>query len=289
MAPLIGQAWKSLEAAIRLPRFEAGKSTTRFTIAASDFVTAVMAPDLLRVLRQEAPFVDLVIRPDSRIGLTEQIDRGQIDAAIGTFSDIPARFQSSSLFAYDDVLIAHSSRKLGRLSLESLSRLSIAAVSLHGEHEGLVNGFVSERGLARRSEMYDRAALEQAFAGLQERPRIAISLSHFLALPALLADTELAAIVPRPLARSLASIHPLSTYELPYKTSLVDVGVLWHERKTNDAPQQWLREMLRRATGSLRAGSVRFPSTLRSPCPPAASTARLVAAGSSPANEAVEV
>jgi DNA-binding transcriptional LysR family regulator len=245
MAPLIRQAWKSLETAIGLPRFEPGKSATRFTIAVSDFVTAVMAPDFLRLLRQEAPFVDLVIRPDSRIDLTEQIDRGQIDAAIGTFSDIPARFQSSSLFAYDDVLIAHSSRKLGRLSLELLSRLSIAAVSLHGEHEGLVNGFVPERGLARRSEMYDRAALEQAFAGSQQAPRIAISLSHSLALPALLESTELAAIVPRPLARSLACIHPLSTYELPYKTSLMDVGVLWHERKTNDASHQWLRQMLR--------------------------------------------
>ncbi|RZN33723.1 LysR family transcriptional regulator [Bradyrhizobium sp. Leo121] len=289
MAPLIRQAWKSLEAAIGLPRFEPAKSATRFTIAVNDFVTAVMAPDLLRLLRQEAPFVDLVIRPDARIDLTEQIDRGQIDAAIGTFSDVPARFQSSSLFAYDDVLIAHSSRKLGRLSLESLSRLSLAAVSLHGEHEGLVNGFVSERGLTRRSDMYDRAALEQAFTGSQQAPRMAISLSHFLALPALLEDSELAAIVPRPLASSLASIHPLSTYELPYKTGLMDVGVLWHERNTNDAPQQWLREMLRRATGSLRASPVRFPSTLICSSPSAASIARFATLVSSPANEALEI
>ncbi|MFH0301521.1 LysR family transcriptional regulator [Bradyrhizobium sp. 31Argb] len=285
MAPLIREAWKSLETAIGPPRFEPGRSARRFTIAVSDFVTMVMVPDLLRLLTQEAPFVDLVIRPDCRIDLTEQIDLGLIDAAIGTFPDVPARFRSSSLFAYDDVLIAHSSRKLGRLSLEALSGLSIAAVSLHGEHEGLVNGFVSERGLARRSEMYDRAALEQAFAGSQRGPRIAISLSHFLALHALLEDTELAAIVPRPLARSLARIHPLSTYELPYKTNLADVGVLWHERNTNDAPQQWLREVLRRATGSLRATPACFPSAAMRPSPPATSIARFVAPISSRAGE----
>jgi DNA-binding transcriptional LysR family regulator len=165
MAPLIREAWKSLEAAIGLPKFEPRNSARRFTIAVSDFITMIMVPDLLQLLRREAPLVDLVVRPDSRIDLTEQIDLGLIDAAIGTFSDMPARFRSSTLFAYDDVLIASSSRRLGELSLEKLSSLSIAAVSLHGEHEGIVDGFVSERGLARRSEMYDRTALEQAFSG----------------------------------------------------------------------------------------------------------------------------
>jgi DNA-binding transcriptional LysR family regulator len=264
MAPLIGEAWKSLEAAIGLPKFEPRNSTRRFTIAVSDFVTMVMVPHLLRLLRREAPLVDLVIRPDSRIDLTEQIDLGQIDAAIGTFSDVPARFRSSSLFAYDDVLIANSSRELGELSLERLSDLSIATVSLHGEHEGIVDGFVSERGLARRSEMYDRSALERAFPGSKQSPRMALSLPHFLALPALLEDTDLTAIVPRPLARSLAGTHPLSAHELPYKTSLVGVSVLWHERSADDAPQVWLREILKRATEPLCAHLVEFERPARS-------------------------
>jgi DNA-binding transcriptional LysR family regulator len=253
MAPLIREAWKSLEAAIGPPKFEPGNSTRRFTIAVSDFMTMVMVPPLLGLLRREAPLIDIVIRPDSRIDLTEQIDLGQIDAAIGVFSDVPSRFRLNSLFGYDDVLIANSSRALGKLSLERLSGLSIAVVSLRGEHEGIVGGFVSEHGLARRSEMYDRAALERAFLGAERSPRIVVELPHFLALPSLLEDTHLSAIVPRPLARSLAHMHPLSSYELPYKTALVDVGVLWHERNASDPPQQWLREMLRRATEPVRA------------------------------------
>lgn len=252
MAPLIREAWKSLEAAIGPPKFEPANSTRRFTIAVSDFVTMVMVPHLLGLLRREAPLIDIVIRPDSRIDLIEQIDLGQIDAAIAAFSDVPARFQLNSLFAYDDVLIVNSSRELGKLSLEKLSGLNIAVVSLRGEHEGIVDGFISERGLARRSEMYDRMALERAFSGSKRSPRIVVELPHFLALPSLLEDTYLSAIVPRPLARSLARMHPLSTYELPYKTALVDVGVLWHERNASDPPQQWLREMLRRATEPVR-------------------------------------
>ena len=264
MAPLVQEAWKILEAAIGPRRFEPGNSTKRFTIAVSDFVTMIMLPDLLHLLRREAPLVGLVVRPDSRIDLIEQIDLGQIDAAIGTFSEVPARFKSSSLFAYDDVLITNSSRRLGKLSLEKLSSLSIAVVSLHGEHEGIVDGFVSERGLARRSEMYDRIALEQAFSGSQRSPRIAVSLPHFLALPALLEGTDLTAIVPRPFARSLTSMHPLTMHELPYKTTSAEVSVLWQERNADAAPQVWLREMLRRATEYLRSGLTELGSPARS-------------------------
>jgi DNA-binding transcriptional LysR family regulator len=247
MAPLIREAWKSLEAAIGPPKFEPGNSTRRFTIAVSDFVAMVMVPDLLRLLRREAPLVDLVVRPDSWIDLAEQIDLGQIDAAIGTFPHVPPRFRLNSLFAYDDVLIANSSRELGKLSLEKFSGLSIAVVSLHGEHEGDSDGFISERGLAR--------------------PRIAVSLPHYLALPALLEDAHLTAIVPRPLARSLSRRHPLSTHELPYKTTLANVNILWHERNVHNAAQEWLYEMLRRATEPLRVRLVELGCPARSTPP----------------------
>ena len=264
MAPRIREAWKSLEAAIELPKFDPNNSTRRFTIAASDFATAVMVPGLLRLLRCEAPLVDLVVRPNNWIDLTGQIDLGQIDVAIGTFSSVPARFKSGSLFAYDDVLIASSSLELGKLSLEKLLGLSIATVSLHGEHDGIADGYVSERGLVRRSEVYDRNSMEQAYSGSGRRPRIAVSLPHFLALPSLLEDMHLTAIVPRPLAKSLVRMHPLSIYELPYVTTAVNASAVWHERSGGDAPQEWLREMLRRATEPLRECSVEFDCQIRS-------------------------
>jgi DNA-binding transcriptional LysR family regulator len=255
MAPLIREAWTSLEAAIGRPKFDPASSTKRFTIAVSDFVATVMVPGLLQLLKQEAPSVNLVIRPDSQIDLVEQIDLGQVDAAIGTFSHAPSRFRSSPLFAYDDVLISKSSRRLSKVSLEQLSALTVATVSLYGEDEELIGGFLSQGGLCRRSEMYDRSGLEQAFAGSIQRPPIAVSLPHFLALPTLLEQSGLSAIVPRPLAKLLSGMHQLASHELPYNSLAVDVSALWHERTTKDAAQQWLREMLRRATAPLRSRS----------------------------------
>jgi DNA-binding transcriptional LysR family regulator len=203
-------------------------------------------------LRTEAPHIDIAIKPVTRIDLAEQIDLGRIDAAIGTFSTVPSRFKSDFLFDYDDVLITHASHRIGKLTTEMLAGLPIIVVSFGGEQEGAVDGFISERGLARRSEMYDRASFERAMSTSERAPRIAVSLPHFLALPAFLDGSGLSAIVPRPLADSFAGTNPISIHELPYPTTRLEVRSLWHERHEGDPSQAWLHEVMRRATGHLR-------------------------------------
>jgi DNA-binding transcriptional LysR family regulator len=183
MAPLVREALRSLEAAVELPKFEPANSTKQFTLAANDFTTMVLASPLLAILRREAPSIDLVIKPVTRIDLAEQIDLGRIDVASGVFSAPPNRFRSSLLFAYDDVIIVGRDRKLDKLDNATLAQLPIVVVSFGGEQEGAIDGFISERGLARRSEMYDRAALERALSESDRPARIEVSLPHFLALP----------------------------------------------------------------------------------------------------------
>ena len=254
MAGMVRDALKSLEAAIELPRFDPATSTRKFTIAANDFTTMVLAPRLLHVLRTEAPHVDLAIKPVTRIDLAEQIDLGRIDAAIGTFQS-PSRFKSGFLFEYDDVLITHASQRLGAVTAEMLSEIPIIVVSFGGEQEGAVEGFISERGLARRSEMYDRVSFERAMSASKQAPRIAISLPHFLALPTFLDGSGMSAIVPRPLADAFARTNPISIHELPYPTTRLEVRSLWHERHEGDASQDWLHDVMRRATEHLRTGA----------------------------------
>jgi DNA-binding transcriptional LysR family regulator len=254
MAGMVRDALKSLEAAIELPRFDPATSTRKFTIAANDFTTMVLAPRLLHILKTDAPHVDIAIKPVTRIDLAEQIDLGRIDAAIGTFQ-APSRFKSGFLFEYDDVLITQASQRLGAVTTEMLSEIPIIVVSFGGEQEGAVEGFISERGLARRSEMYDRASFERAMSASKQAPRIAISLPYFLALPAFLDGSGMSAIVPRPLADAFARTNPIAIHELPYPTTRLEVRSLWHERHEGDASQDWLHDVMRRATEHLRTGT----------------------------------
>lgn len=91
-----------------------------------------------------------MIKPVTRIDLAEQIDLGRVDVAIGVFSAPPDRFRSSFLFEYDDVLIVSGKYKLGKLDKTKRAELPLVVVSFGGEQEGAIDGFISERGLARK-------------------------------------------------------------------------------------------------------------------------------------------
>lgn len=251
LADPVRQALASLEASIGLQKFDPASSNKVYTIAASDFITTTVMPRLLQLLAIEAPYVDIVIRPSTRIDLAEQLDLGRIDVAVGTFSTAPSRFHSGCLFDYDDVLITSASLPSGPITRDDLARFSLMVVSLGGDQEGAVDGYISERGLARRSEMYDRLSFERAYADCRQ-PRIAVALPHFMSIPALLEDAGFAAIVPRPLANCFARTHAIAIHELPYATRRFEVRSLWHERLTGDGSHDWLHDAIARATAYLR-------------------------------------
>lgn len=252
IAPAVRDALQSLEKAVDRSSFDPTTSRRTFTLAANDFTTLLLVPALMRIVRGEAPGVDLVIKPVTRIDLAEQIDLGRIDAAIGSFSAIPARFESSHLFTYDDVLVIGRHCAVAEsLSIADLGRLSIVVVSFGGEQDGAVDGSIAERGLARRSEMYDRAGFENALAQIDVAPRIVLSVPHFLALSSLIATTDLAAIVPRPLAKAFEATLTAQTCELPYAAKPLEVRLLWHQRNDVDEAQRWLHDVIRRSSESL--------------------------------------
>ncbi|GGC88857.1 LysR substrate-binding domain-containing protein [Undibacterium terreum] len=228
------------------PPFQPGSMRKTFVIAANDYVSAILLPHFNRTLSQIAPGIDLVIRPSTRLDLAEQIDLRRIDLAIGTFSSIPERLHSQLLMQQDEVLICSAGHPLAaeEITIGDVANYPLAVVSLGGEEDGAVSGFILERGLARQSEMYDRKALDQALqqAGLQIRGQMTIP--HFLAIPSLLENSELMAIVPRPLAKVFSRTYSLAIQELPYPVTTQRLDIVWHSHNDLDAAHCWLRSQL---------------------------------------------
>jgi DNA-binding transcriptional LysR family regulator len=131
-------------------------------------------------------------------------------------------------------------------NLQELADMHLIVVSFGGDEEGTVEGFVTERGLLRRSEMYDRAALEHAYQS-GSAPRIAFILPHFLAVEKLLQTCFFSAIIPNPLADQFLQSGNLEIHRLPYPSQTTDVRLAWHERSDSDPAPTWLRYALRRA------------------------------------------
>ncbi|WP_041366426.1 LysR family transcriptional regulator [Neorhizobium galegae] len=249
MGPLVRDALASVERAIGSPVFRPETSVRQFCIAATDYITAVVVPNFLRILTEQAPGIDVTILPATRIDLTAQIDIGRIDIALGSFRDIPHRLRARLLFNERDVVLLAPDHPLAGypITVQQLAGLPLFVVSAGG----IEDGQVSERGLTRRMEMFDRSTLEAEFAKIGTTPNLKVVQPHFLALPALLAGTSAAAIAPARLADVFRRSGAVGFAELPWTAPPTAVQIVWHSRLDHDPANLWLRSQLERAS-SLR-------------------------------------
>ncbi|WP_256856465.1 LysR family transcriptional regulator [Variovorax sp. KK3] len=244
-APL-REALRRIHDTLGVQDFDAATTTQRFVVAANDYMTSVLLARLGECMAQHAPAADLVVRPSTRLDLAEQLDVGRIDVALGIFAEVPARFQSARLWQQDDVLVFRRGHPLARRKprIDDLAAFPLLTVSLGGQEEGAVSGFILERGLARQSEMFDRSALEEALAAAGLQPRYRLTVPHSLAVPDLLANSDMVSIVPAPLAQSFVARRELLSKALPYATQHAVVRAVWHRRHEHDPAHVWLREQL---------------------------------------------
>lgn len=246
MAPALRDSLRRIEDALGVEPFSPDKSRRRFVIAANDHVTAVIVAPLSRELQTAAPDVDLVIRPSTRLDLAEQIDLGRIDLAIGIFSQVPPRLNSRTLMSQGESILMRKGHPASRrkLTLGDLTKYPLLTLSVGGQEEGAVGGFIVERGLARQSEMFDRHALEEALPASQGVPRLRITVPHALAIPALLRETLMLSIVPASLGIALAKGGDLVHRQPPYQAGTSILRAVWHGRDEHDVGHAWLREMV---------------------------------------------
>jgi DNA-binding transcriptional LysR family regulator len=246
MAGPVRGALAQIKAALGVDAFDPGVAQRKFVVAANDYITSLVLGRLSQRLRAEAPLVDLVIRPSTRLDLAGQIDVGRIDVAIGIFADVPPRFRSLKLWEQTDVILLHRDHPIADrpLAHEDLLNYPLVAISQGGEEDGAVSGFIVERGLARQSEMFNREALNAAYAEAVELPRMRMSVAHSLAIPALLRHSDMLGLVPSSLGRELERYGELKMRATPYECHNVAVRAVWHERNDIEPALQWLRHQL---------------------------------------------
>lgn len=262
MAAPLRDALRSIHDTLGVQPFDAASSARRFVVAANDYVTSILVTRLAHRMRETAELSELVVRPSTRLDLAEQIDVGRIDIALGVFADVPGRFQSTRLWTQEDVLVFRRGHPLRRRkpSIDDLATFPLLTVSLGGQEEGAVSGFIVERGLARQSEMFDRAALEDALAAAGKRPGYRVTVPHSLAVPDLLAGSDMVSIVPAPLAQSFLARRDLASRALPYPTQRASVRAIWHQRHEHDPAHLWLREQFVELAGASDLASASFRS-----------------------------
>lgn len=222
LAAAVHPALRILEVALQDGRaYDAATSTRTFRLHMSDIGETVFLPRLMRDLAHRAPGVRVEVEPVPEKALPEALESGRLDLAIGFFR-----------------------------AAESLRRAFLLheryVIVMRRDHPAAAARRVDRAALAALDYVLVRAhpACEAALRELDLDRRIRLAIPHFLVLPRILAETDLAAMMPERLAQEFGAMGPFAIWRPRVGLPAFDVSVHWSWRFEGDAGNRWLRDRI---------------------------------------------
>ncbi|TFF42220.1 LysR family transcriptional regulator [Pseudomonas sp. RIT623] len=219
------QALQQLDGLLGSPGFEPGKARRTFRLAMSDYGARVVLPALMRLLRREAPGIDVLVAQGSREAMLGQLIDGEADLALGVFPELPEEMAQQVLFEESFVCLADRASLPARGGLDLPQWLARPHV-LVAVRAGIDN------------------EIDLALGALGERRRIALTLPHWGVAQGVIAGTDLVLTVAR---RSLAGARldpALRQFSPPLAIAPFAFTQAWHPRREGDAGHRWLRAQI---------------------------------------------
>lgn len=205
--------------------FSAASTTRRFNVYLSDVGQMVLLPKLLTFLAREAPQASLRACPIPLDDPGAQLSSGEVDLAVGFFSNLTGGFRQSFLFRERYVCVVRVDHPNFRSGMT-------------------VEGFAkSPRAIADASGMAHAVVEEELRKQhLMAPPRLTVP--QFMVLPLVIAHSDLLVIMPSRLAEAFAQLVSIKVLRPPVALRPYDIKVFWHERFHRDPASRWFRHAL---------------------------------------------
>ncbi len=251
IAPGLRQGLLQLQRALATAEFVAALTERQFTVICGDYVSTVLLPGVMARLRAEAPLCELKIRP-SGSHIVEDLDSGRADLALGGFGRIPERFARELLFSDTMVWTLRAGHPAADrpLTLDGLVGLQHLIVA-PGEDDSAIDGVVADHGLERQVLRDDSGAFAEALAARRLRRRICLTVPNGLAAPTIIADSDIAALLPRRIALAYADRYGLRLFTPPYPSPPFEIAALWHKTLGDQPALAWLRSLFQDTAAAL--------------------------------------
>ena len=220
LAAPLAEALAQVQALLAPNRFDPASAKRRFRVAMSDYSAAIFLPGLVRVLRHEAPGIDLQIIQASREGMVDGVLNGDLDLAAGVFPDMPAELRTTPLFE------EHYTCLVDRRSLPPSGVLDLPT-------------YLSRPHVLLEMRGSGTPEIERALSAIRERRHVAISLPHWGVAPQLIEGTDLVLTVSSRGLLNIDHAHLLAVPP-PFHIPSFAFELAWHARRGGDAGLQWL-------------------------------------------------
>ncbi|MEM7159115.1 MAG: LysR family transcriptional regulator [Myxococcota bacterium] len=210
------------------PDFDPTTATRRFTIASVDFFELLAVPDLLPLLHERAPGIDVQIErlgPDSAARLAS----GQLDLVFAGSSPglAGAGLRHQELFRDPFVVIARPDHpEIGTNTGRRLTRARYAAlehvvVSIEGKSKGVVDRVLHRHGLTRR---------------------VSLRVPHFVSAPLAVLHSDLICTIARSVGHRARELFGVQVHNPPIPLPEIGMSMWWPRQLADDPAHTWLRE-----------------------------------------------
>ncbi|NBQ85980.1 MAG: LysR family transcriptional regulator [Betaproteobacteria bacterium] len=246
IAAAVDQMLQSVNAiALDSTEFNPGTSQQRFTLMCSDYVQFAILSRLSQLLVENAPGVDLAVRPANPEKIEAWMESGQVDIGIGYVPDPPVNLRARLLFGDEQACLVRKGHPVTRrrFTPELYAGMTHVAISPGGA------GFYGAR-------------IDHALRSLGIKRRIGLTLPSFLAIPYVVASTDFIATIPVGIAQHFTRILPLQVLAAPVRLPAFEISMYWHQRVHADPGNVWLRKQIvlaARQLQSSKAGSAVSP------------------------------
>lgn len=221
----LGPALEGIALALSCAReFDPRISEETFHVGLCDEVEYALLPRLMQQLHAEAPNITLVVRRVDPWQLPKLLVAGDISLGIGQAQELPASAHCRSLRSVQPMLLRADSAA-GPVSLDEFCRRPHVAVS----------------ALGKVTDDIDRA-----LAHHDRQRRVVLAVPQFSALPALLAGSDMLAVVPDYVAQAMARVEGLRAEYPPLPLSSPDLSMAWRGTSHADPRERWLRSCFAR-------------------------------------------
>jgi DNA-binding transcriptional LysR family regulator len=220
----VREALQMLRSGLERREFEPSTSTRAFNVFMTGVGQMLFLPRVLQRLAVEAPGVTLRVRHVPAKAPHLLLESGEVDLAIGAFTTLISGCRQRRLFRESFVCVVRR------------------------DHPAFVNGMTAEafqsvpHALAEPTG-YVEDLLDQWLSRQKARRVVKLHVPYFLALPHVIAQSNLLAFMSNRVAEAYAKLLPLKIMQPPTKLPTYDSKLFWHERFHQDPANRWLRQM----------------------------------------------
>jgi DNA-binding transcriptional LysR family regulator len=226
LAPVIATALAAIDGAVLgQQEFDPAEADLSFTIAPNSYVEYVLMPAIVARLRETAPGIRLRLTPYGNDLIETGVMSGTTAMVLGRIVEPPDNLVVQHLMdeGLACVIRADHPEISDSLSKEQYERMRHVNVVPHGRLRVGLFQALEQRGLRRE---------------------VAVSVTHFLAVPEMIAVTDYCATLPRLICRHLAADPRLKIVQAPVDLGSFPVDLAWHVRHRNDPAHRWLRSLI---------------------------------------------